>query len=228
MPLNTKRSKISYRYVTLPISESQISLCFTLWVAVLSYKPFWDKCTEWPQNDLTLQGQSYPIYMLQLTPSPKFHSSSLYGYFWLTGHFKTSAPKDPKWSWILEGQKYPPHIHTTSTSEAQILVHLALQSAVFELRPSFVKTTLNDIKMNLTYSRLKVPIWILHTPPRLKFSSVSLYDEPFLRYALFLESALNDLKWPWHVQGQKYHYVCFMHPEAQIFVHFTLWWAVFK
>ncbi len=40
-----------------------------------SYRSFWDKCTEWPKNDL----QRYPIYMLQLPPGPKFHSVSLYG-----------------------------------------------------------------------------------------------------------------------------------------------------
>ena len=34
------------------VLESQISLCFTVWPAVLSYRPFWDKCTEWPPNYL--------------------------------------------------------------------------------------------------------------------------------------------------------------------------------
>ncbi len=115
-------------------------------------------------------------------------------------------------------------------------------------------------------------------PPRPKFSSVSLYDEPFLSYGPnFRKSALNDPKWPWHVQGQKYQHACYIHPrgpnfrpfrsttsrfwvmaqfsekctewpqmtltcsrskiptcmlhtwpEAQIFVPFTLRWALFK
>ena len=43
----------------------------------LRYGPFWDKCTQWPQNDLEhykVQGQRYSVYVLLVSPSPKFHS----------------------------------------------------------------------------------------------------------------------------------------------------------
>ncbi len=37
-------------------------------------------------------------------------------------------------------------------------------------------------QMTLTCSRSKIPTCMLHTPPGPKFSSVSLYDKPFLSY----------------------------------------------
>ncbi len=43
------------------------------------------------------------------------------------------------------------------------------------------------------------------------------------------KSALNDPKWPWHVQRQKYQYVCYIHPpEARVFIGFALRWASFR
>ncbi len=52
-----------------------------------------------------------------------------------------------------------------------------LQWAVFELWTNFRKSA---PQMTLTCSRSKIPTWMLHTPPRPKFLSVSLYAEPFL------------------------------------------------
>ena len=118
---------------------------------------------------------------------------------------------------------------------------------------------------------------MLHTPPRPKFSSVSLYDEPFLSYgpifgkvhrmtpndldmfkvkntnmhvtytpeaqifvlfALrsavfelwrnFQKSAPNDHKWPWHVQGQKYQYACYIHPRGPCFCLFRSTMSCFR
>ncbi len=46
-----------------------------------SYRPFWDNCTEWLQNDIKhwkVKGTSYAYYNY-LTPNPKFHPLSLYG-----------------------------------------------------------------------------------------------------------------------------------------------------
>ena len=42
------------------------------------------------------------------------------------------------------------------------------------------------------------------------------------------KSAWNDIKGPWHVQGQKYQYGCYIYPRGQIFVHFTIRRAVIE
>ncbi len=39
-----------------------------------SYRPFWETCTEWPQNDIIKAS-----YMFQVPPNPKFQSVSLDG-----------------------------------------------------------------------------------------------------------------------------------------------------
>ena len=86
----------------------------------------------------------------------------------------------------------------------------------------------NVHQMTLTGSRSKAHIYILHvhTSKRPRFSSVSLYDEPFSSYAPLFgkvqQMTPNDLD----IQGQKYQYACYT-PEVQIFVSFPLQWAVF-
>ena len=46
--LNTKRSKVPHICVN-SIHESQILVRFAQRLAVLNYRPLWDKCTEWPK-----------------------------------------------------------------------------------------------------------------------------------------------------------------------------------
>ncbi len=83
------------------------------------------------------------------------------------------------------------------------------------------KCASNDIKMTLTGSRSKVHIYILHTSKRPKFSSVSLYGEPFSSYAPLFgkvqQKKTNDLD----VKGKKYQYACYT-PKVQIFASFPL------
>ena len=75
MTLNPTRSNVPHICV-ISIHESQFSLSFTLWHNPFSsYRPFWDKCTEWPQ---TLQGQRHTTYVLLVSPIPKFQSVLLY------------------------------------------------------------------------------------------------------------------------------------------------------
>ena len=71
---------------------------------------------------------------------------------------------------------------------------------------------------------------MLHTPPRAKLLSVSLYDKQFLSYSPILEKMHQITpKWPWHmfkVKGTHMHTTYIT--EAQIFIHFGLQWAVFE
>ena len=70
--------------------------------------------------------------------------------------------------------------HTTCIHPlGKIFVHFILRWSAFELRPLCRKVhrlTLNDLDM----FKVKIPTCMPHNP-----RSVSLYDEPFLSYALF-------------------------------------------
>ncbi len=115
-------------------------------------------------------------------------------------------------------------MHVTYTPEVQISVRFTLRWAVLELRPNFRKSAQNDLDM------FKAKNTKMHvTPPRPKFSSVSLYDEPFLGYSPILEKGHrmtpNDLDM-FKVKNTNMHVT--YTPEAQIFVRFTLRWAIFK
>ena len=99
-----------YMY-NLNVPGSQIHSVLLYDEPFLSYRPFWDKCTEWPQTDLEPYKFKGTPYMLLVSASPKFYSISLYEtHFWVIGHFETSAPNDPKWPWTLQGQMYPIYV----------------------------------------------------------------------------------------------------------------------
>ncbi len=81
------------------------------------------------------------------------------------------------------------NIHATYTRGPNF-VSLALQQAVFKLWPNLGEKCTQWPQNDLIFSRSKVPIWVLYTYPRSKFSSVSLYDEPFSRKFRFFNSPL--------------------------------------
>ncbi len=66
------------------------------------YRPFWDKCSEWPLNDPerynALQGQTYMYtkYVLLVSPSPRFQTVLLYGQPFSRCHTLLNGPKGNK------------------------------------------------------------------------------------------------------------------------------------
>ncbi len=78
MTLNTKRSKypiITY-YVLLVFPSPKFQFVSFYNQPILSYRPFWDKCTEWPINDpetYKVKGTPYIIciYALRVSQSHK-------------------------------------------------------------------------------------------------------------------------------------------------------------
>ncbi len=145
--------------------------------------------------------------------------------------------------WSGSMQQFPRNL-TLRTDDGQTTDDCAMTVALL--------TKSSRAKMTLTCSRSKIPTWMLHTPQTPKFPFVSLYNELFLSNGpifgkvqttcmfykppghifssmlrpKFWKSALNDPKWPWHVQDQKYQHACYIYPpRPKFFVRFALRWA---
>ncbi len=119
--------------------------------AFSSYRPFWNKCTEWPQHD----HKQYKINgtHIHITPIiPKFHPTSLYG--------KSLSRHRAFW-----------HNGTERTqNDLQISIRFALRPALFELQAILKEVhlmTTNDIE----YYNVKD---ILHTYYNYPESQISL------------------------------------------------------
>ncbi len=186
---------------------------------------FLKKCTKLPQMTLTGSRSKIRTCMLHTPPRPKFSSVLRQAIFELRpifGKVHWMTPND------LDMFKVKIPTLMVHTHSKPIFVSFAVRYAVFELRPIFWKVhwmTPNDLDI------FQVKNTIIHGTytPETKFSSLSLSDEPFLSYdPIFWKvhwMTPNDLDM-FKVKNTNMHVT--YTPGAQIFIHFTLWWAVFE
>ncbi len=98
-----------------PLVPYLSSFCSMTCEPFWSYRPFWDKCTAGPQNDLEpykVKGTPYTSYLY-----PKESKISVCFTIWpaiLELHtilrHNHSALNDPKWPWTLQGQGCPIYV----------------------------------------------------------------------------------------------------------------------
>ncbi len=69
---------IIYTIFVLLVSLSPNFQSVSLYKTFLSYKPFWRKCTEWPQNGIEPFKIEGAPYVLLISTNPKFYSVLLY------------------------------------------------------------------------------------------------------------------------------------------------------
>ncbi len=142
---------------------------------------------KWPS---TIQGQMYPIYVLLVSMSTKFHSVSLYDYDQLFLKYKPFWKwMDPKWSWTLQGQLYPIHVLLlTSINESQMSGRITLRPSVLEI------SALNDPTWHWTLRSQRYLTYVLLMFQSLKFHPIILYDQPLRDTHLSINRKCP--KWP--------------------------------
>ena len=143
-------------------------------------------------------------WALTFTP---FHSTTRC--FQVTVHFETKAPNDPKWSWTLQGHRYPIYVLVVSLHPNCPFIFL-YEQPFFEaiLRQSAP----NKPKRPWTLHGHKCPIYVLVVSP-ISNQSVSLYGELFLTNRPFWKKCIkwrqNDIK-PYKVKRGPYIYILLM------------------
>ena len=154
--------------LTICMPEAQIFINCTIWQAIFELPPkFGKKCTDWPQNYLEL------FHVTGTHMHNTFHHfRSTMSRFWVTPPFRKSTLNNLKWRRHVLGHKYQHacYLHPRGPN------FRPFQSTTSHF---WAKSALNGDKITLTCSRSKVHIWMLHTSPWFRFSSVSLYDETF-------------------------------------------------
>ncbi len=125
------------------------------------YRPFWIKCTKWPQNNLEHQevkGTPYTSY--KYSRVPEFGSfCSTASQFQVTGHFETSAPNDLKWPWTIRDQRYPIYILQLPLSP-KFHSNMLYGQPLSHYRPFWDKSTKwphNDLRGQANTKRPKLP-----------------------------------------------------------------------
>ncbi len=172
------------------------------------YRPFWDKCTEWPQNDLDmLKVKNINMHAAYIPEAQTFVSFALpWAIFELQSNFGKNSPNDPKMTWHIQCQNT--NMHTTYTPRGLTFHPFCSTMSRFQVRPKFEKNGPND------HHACYIHPW---GPNFLPFHSMMsiFWVTPFFR-----KSVPNDPKWPWHVQGPKYQHACYIHPWGPYFCPF--------
>ncbi len=166
-------------------------------------RPFWDWCTNWPQNDLEPNKVNVPhiCYQCLWVSSYSILFSLRPAVFELQEilrkvHQKTQNDLEP---YKVTGIPYMCYQYP----QAPNCTHFQSSTKRFWETGHFEKVHRMTPNWLWTLQGQMYHINMLLVSMSRKFNSVSLYDQPFLRQAIFETSALNDPKWSWTLQCQR-------------------------
>ena len=206
MTLYTTGGCTIYMYVllvsTIPKFQS-VSLYGQLFS---TYGPFWEKCTKWPKMTLNSARSKVPhICAIILSLSPKFQTISLYDQpFWSYRLFWDKGTKGPQTDL---GHYKVKGILWLMSPKSQTSIRFPLQPAVWSYR-HFKTSGPNDLNIEhylLNITRSKVHHICVTSVPKSLISLGFALRPTVLEQAILSEtSALNDQKYHWIAQGQRY------------------------
>ncbi len=199
----------------------------------LCYEPILWKVHGLTPNDLDIFKTKSILMFTTYTPGAQiFIRFTLWWCgFEIRALFGKSALNDPKWPGHVQGQKCFVHALYTIPPPPNFRPFRSTMSSFWPIPISQKSAPQIDVRWWTWHVQGKKfqHAHMLHTHPRPKFSSVSLYDEMFLSYA----PCFRKVHWitPGDLDMFKVKNIN-MHakytPEAQIFVRFALRWDVFE
>ncbi len=192
--------KLPYICITT-VHKSQISLRLALRPALSRNRSFWDKCTEWLQNDLENYKSNVPhIWMIYLIESK------------ISLHFAPRPAPFSRYRPLWDNcTKWPPNeldyykvictqymLLVTSIDESYISHRFALRPDLFELQAILRQVHRMTPKWPWTLQGPRYTTYVLLVSQSPKFWSVLLYDQRFPWSCTFynppLTSMLNSQK----------------------------------
>ncbi len=178
-----------------------------------------------------LQGQRPTIYVLLLSPNPKFKSVLLQGQlFCVNGHFETCTPNDPKITLTTKNPKVP-QTHFMTAHNSQILLRFSIWPAIFKLQAILRQGPWMTPKWPWTVKGTRYTCYNLPPPPPPPVTNFTQFCSMASRFRLachFETSALNYPKMTINTKRSKVSHICCRSTESQISLLFTLQKAVFE
>ena len=227
MTLTCSRSKIPTCMLCTPPLPSLRCKCLSLSLydePFLNYTAFSEKCTKWTQMTFTCSRSKIPTCMLQIPLRPKFLSVSLYDepfsiYRPIFGKVHRMTPNHLDMFKVKNTK-----MHITHTPPTPKFTSVSLYNEPFlTYGPIYGKVhrmTPNDLDM---FKDKNANMHATNTPRGPNFRPFALRWAVFELRPNFRKSALNDLKWPWLVPGQKYKHGCYIHPQGPNFQSVSLY-----
>ena len=190
-----------YPICGLPVSRRPKFRSISLYDQLFqSYRPFWHKCTEWPQNDLEyykVKGTPYICYYCPWFPNfSPFRSMT--SYIQVTGHFEKSLSNDAKMTLNPTRSKVP-HICVTSLPKfvfynQPFLSYRSFSDKYTERLPNDLEY--HKVKPHMCATKSQLVPNVTKVPASPKFHPVLLYNQLFSRYKV-----VNNQKCTkWHSQ----------------------------
>ncbi len=163
MILNSKRGKIPIYMLSVSPSPKYHSISPYDQQFSGYCRPFWYKCTKWPQNDLEhyeVKGTGYTSY--KCPPTQKLQSFLSHfcftaSSFRVISRFETHwiTPKSP---WTLRGHIKATHICPTIATKSQISFGFCSKASRFPAKDHFETSALND--PNMKHGEFLEKVWL--------------------------------------------------------------------
>ncbi len=134
------------------------------------YRPFWDKCTKWPQWSWTPQGQMYPIYVLLVSMSPQISLSFI---LW-PAIFEIQAILRQCTKWPQNQSEYykvKDTMYVLLVSASSKFHSISLYTQTFSRYRTFYSSTLTTMLNGQKRTRSKKAVSILRWPQTFFFPS---------------------------------------------------------
>ncbi len=166
------------------------------------YRPFWEKCIEWPHMALNTIRSKYPRYVLIVSPIPRFQSVSLYEQPFPSYRPFQRMPQNDLWPTrskvpiygllMWQGPKFHPIFHYSQPFSKYKVADNRKKKKRLQILRSFWSS-----ECPWTLNSQKYPVYIKYLPQNSKVLSLSLYDQLFSRGKV-VESRKSRkwVKWP--------------------------------
>ena len=149
----------------------------------------------------------YPIYVLLVAMSPKFHSVSLYDQPF--SRCRPFCDNCTKWHWTLQGQRYDIDVLISQSLKFHpIFLH---DQTFWDTKLSIIGHAPNDLKMIWTFNRETSPVSIKYNVPTSEvqfFVCIALQPSVFKVPGCW-KSEISEMYWMtsdwlWNLNSQKY------------------------
>ncbi len=193
LTLSTSRSYVPYIYMLLGSMSPKFHSISLHDEPFSCYRPFWEKCTQWPQNDLEPYKVKLSYICITSVPDSQMslHFTLRPAIFEIQAILRQVHRMIPNWPWTQQRQ-ITLYLYNNCPRVSNFTPFGSTTSR-FGVTGHFETRAPNDLKMTLNITRSKVHHICVTSVPESHILVSLLYDQRFPWYSTFHNSPLTPM-----------------------------------